>query len=193
MSEPVPDVEALLLRVRELVDAGRSMPMSASVLVNRDELLTLIDAVLDELPEELRQARWLLKEREEFLAQARRDADTIVEAARARAEHLVERTEIVREARRTAQQVVDEADATARRLHHEAEDYIDQKLAAFEILLNKTLQTVSRGREQLRGTNKPPVTDPNGIPAVDSGLPGSRPQPVFDAETYDPALSEPVR
>jgi len=150
MSEPVPDVEALLLQVRELVDAGRSMPMSASVLVNRDELLTLIDASLDELPEELRQARWLLKEREEFLSQARRDADTIVEAARARAEHMVERTEIVREARRTAQHVVDDADATARRLRHEAEDYIDQKLATFEVVLDRTMQTVQRGRERLQ-------------------------------------------
>lgn len=150
MSDVGTDVEAVLLRVRELVDAGRSMPMSASVLVNRDELLTLLDEAIDELPEELRHARWLLKEREEFLAQARRDADTLVEAARARAEHMVERTEIVREARRTAQSVVDDAAATARRLRHEAEDYIDQKLATFEVVLERTMQTVQRGRERLQ-------------------------------------------
>lgn len=66
--KPAPvGVEELLLRVRELIDLARSMPMSASVLVNREELLELLDDALDGLPEELRHARWLLKEREEFL------------------------------------------------------------------------------------------------------------------------------
>ena len=67
------------------------------------------------LPEELRQARWLLKEREEFLAQARREAEDIIEAGRVQAERMVERTEVVREARRVAQQViVDDAEADSR-------------------------------------------------------------------------------
>ena len=64
-----------------MVDTARTMPMSASVLVNRDEALELIDEALHALPEELRHARWLLKERDEYLAQARRDAEDIVEAA----------------------------------------------------------------------------------------------------------------
>ena len=64
-----------------MIDTARTMPMSASVLVNRDEALELIDDALRTMPEELRHARWLLKEREEYLAQARRDAEDIVEAA----------------------------------------------------------------------------------------------------------------
>ena len=149
------DTETLLLRVRELVENGRSMPMSASVLVNREELLELLDEALGGLPAELRQARWLLKEREEFLGQARRDADDIIEAGRAQAERMVERTEVVREARRLSQQVIDAADAQARQTRHEAEDYIDQKLAAFEVVLERTMQAVQRGRERLQV-----ITDP---------------------------------
>lgn len=143
------DTEALLLRMRELVETARPMPLSASVLISRDEFADLLDEALDGLPEELRRARWLLKEREEFLAEARRDADDLVEAARTRAEHMVERTEVVREANRVAQSRVNDAEAQARALRHEAEDYIDQKLAGFEVVLDRTMQAVQHGRERL--------------------------------------------
>jgi F0F1-type ATP synthase membrane subunit b/b' len=144
------DIEELLLRARDQIETARSVPMSASVMVNRDELLLLIDDAIAGLPEEIRQARWLLKEREEFLAKARREAEDIIDAGRAQAERMVERTEVVRDARRVSQQVVDDAQAEARALKHEAEDYIDQKLAAFEVILDRTMQAVQRGRERLQ-------------------------------------------
>jgi cell division septum initiation protein DivIVA len=149
------DMETLLLQLREMVDSARTMPMSASVLVNRDEAMDVLDEALQVMPEELRHARWLLKERDEYLAQARRDAEDIVEEARVQAERMVERTEVAREARRVAQQVVAHAEADSRRIRHEAEDYIDQKLAAFEVVLDRTMQAVVRGREQLQAVVAP--------------------------------------
>jgi hypothetical protein len=149
------DLETLLRELRETIDAARTMPMSASVLVNREEALELIDDALAAMPEELRHARWLIKEREEYLAQARRDSEDIVEAGRVQAERMVERTEVAREARRVAQQVVANAEANARRLRHEAEDYIDQKLASFEVVLERTMATVVKGREQLQAVVEP--------------------------------------
>ena len=149
------DLETLLRELREVVDTARTMPMSASVLVKREEALEIVDEALATLPDELRHARWLLKEREEYLAQGRRDAEDIVEAARAQAERMVERTEVAREARRVAQQVVAHAEADSRRLRHEAEDYIDQKLAAFEVVLERTMASVQRGRDQLQAVVEP--------------------------------------
>jgi hypothetical protein len=170
------DLETLLLQLREIVESARTMPMSASVLVNRDETLEVVEDALRALPEELRHARWLLKEREEYLAQARRDAEDIVEAARVQAERMVERTEVAREARRVAQQVVSHAEADSRRLRHEAEDYIDQKLAAFEVILDRTMQTVQRGREQLQAVVAP-------LPGPDLGEePAGDDQGVFDQD-----------
>src|SRR5690349_23540143 len=134
------DTEELILQVRDHIETARSVPMSASVMVNRDELVTLLEDAVAALPEEIRQARWLLKEREEFLAKARREAEDIIDAGRQQAERMVERTEVVREARRRAQQVVDDVEAQSRALKHEAEDYIDQKLASFEVVLDRTMQ-----------------------------------------------------
>jgi cell division septum initiation protein DivIVA len=148
-----PDAETLVRRVIEIVNNTRSIPLSSSVrLDNKDEVLELLGEALDRLPEELRKARWMLKEREEFLAKNQRDADEILEAARVRAERMVQRTEIVREAQHTAKRTVEQAREESLRLRHEAEDYCDQKLAAFEIVLERTMKTVQAGREKLRVT-----------------------------------------
>ncbi len=149
-------LENALVELREMIETARTMPMSSSVLVNRDEALDLLDVALRSVPEELRHARWLLKERQEFLAQAHRDADDLVDAARVQAERMVERTDIAREARRTAQQIVTEAEADARRLRHEVEDYLEQRLLAFEGLLVRTMKTIRRGREKLQVPLPPP-------------------------------------
>ncbi|MGH9180335.1 MAG: hypothetical protein ACRDY5_01275 [Acidimicrobiales bacterium] len=142
--------ETLLRRIIEIVTNARPMPLSTTVRVEKDEVLELLDDALERLPDELRQARWMLKERAEFLARVEREAGEILEAARVRAERMVQRTEIVRTARNLATSTVEEARDTARRLRHEAEDYCDQRLASFEIVLERTLKTVQAGREKLQ-------------------------------------------
>ena len=144
------DTEELILQVRDHIDTARSVPMSASVMVNRDELVGLLEDAVSALPEEIRQARWLLKEREEFLAKARREAEDIIDAGRQQAQRMVEKTEVVREANLHARRIVDDAEKTSRDLKHEAEDYIDQKLASFEVVLERTMAAVAKGRERLQ-------------------------------------------
>src|SRR5947199_1261937 len=159
-----PESEALLRRVSEMISGARPMPLSSSVMINKEEILELLDEALARLPDELRAARWLLKEREEFLAKTRRDADDILDAARARAERMVQRTEVVKAAELRARQTVDAADEESRRLRLECEDYCDQKLASFEIVLERTLKTVAAGRTKLQGnplSGEVPVVEPD--------------------------------
>ena len=148
-AEKVPDTAALLVQLREALDAARSMPLSASVMLNRDELGELLQDAIDGLPEELKQARWLLKERDDVLERAQREAERIIDVARVRAERMVERTEVVREARRSAEDMVDQAGRLAAQMRLEAEDYVDRKLASFEVVLDRTMQQVAKGRERL--------------------------------------------
>ena len=144
------DSEILIRRVVDLVNAAPKMPLSSTVRLEKDELLELLHEAIERLPDELRQARWLLKEREEYLAKVQREADDILAAARERAERIVQRTELVREAQRLSRRIVEEAQEESRRLRHEAEDSCDQKLATFEIVLERTMKTVQAGREKLR-------------------------------------------
>jgi dsDNA-specific endonuclease/ATPase MutS2 len=154
-SAPTHDLETVLRRVIDLIDSAKSMPLSASVLISRDEVLELLEDALERMPEELRQARWMLRERDEYLAKTRREAERILESARAQAERMVQRTEIARQAQHSAQRTLEEARDEASRLRHEAEDFCDQKLAAFEIVLERTSKMVQTGREKLRITPAP--------------------------------------
>jgi cell division septum initiation protein DivIVA len=147
------DTEEVLLQLRDVIEAARPVPLSASSMIAKEEVLDLIEEALSHLPEELRAARWLLKEREEFLARTRHEADEIIEQARARAERMVQRTEVVKAAEARAYEIVDTAQADARRLRHEVEDFCDQKLASFEIVLERTQKLVGAGRSKLQGTN----------------------------------------
>jgi F0F1-type ATP synthase membrane subunit b/b' len=176
------DAETLLRRAVDAVGAARTMPLSSSVLVARDEILALLQGALDRLPEELRQARWLLRERDEFIAQRKREAEGLLEDVRAQAERMVQRTEIVRQANQVAQRILDDAREEARRLRHEAEDFCDQKLASFEIVLDRTLKTVQAGREKLQVT---PTITPGAEGAVGEGGAGEESGAFFDQDEGD--------
>ncbi len=145
----VGDAQTLLLRARDIVADAPTMPLSSSPRIDRDEMIELLDEALARLPEELRQARWMLKERQEFVNKTRREANEMLEAARVQAERMVQRTEVVRAAEARARQVVETAENDARRLKLETEDFLDQRLASFEILLDKLGKTVGAGRQRL--------------------------------------------
>ncbi len=152
-----PETELLVRRAADLVASAKPLPLSASVMINKEEVLDLLGEAIDRLPEELRAARWLLKEREEFLAKVRTEGDEILDAARARAERMVQRTEVVKTAELRARRIIEAAEAESRRLRHECEDFCDQKLASFEIVLERTARMVQAGREKLQG---PAITAP---------------------------------
>ena len=154
------DILGRLQKLEDMVREARSMPLSTSAIVNRDEVLEAIDAARSELPEEIKQARWVVKDREELLDKARRDAEAMVERGRAERDRLVAEEEVVRAAGEEAERILAEADQRAREMRLESEDYVDAKLAQFEIVLEKTaaglqraIAQAQRGRERLRGAS----------------------------------------
>jgi len=147
---PLTATEEAIRRVVELVENARPVPLSTSAMINRDEILALLDEALEAFPREMRESRWLLKERADFLAKARSEAEDLIVRARARVEQMVQRSEVVREADRRARQLLDAAEAESRRLLLETDDFCDRKLGSFEILLVRTAKLVQQGREKLQ-------------------------------------------
>ena len=171
------DIEARIQQIEELVQEAKAMPLSSSVLLNREEMLELLEEARRELPEEIKQARWVVKDREELLAKARKEAEGVVERAREEQARIASEQEVARAAREEADRVVTDSREKARLLRLEAEDYVDSKLAQFEIVLEKTISElerslgqVRRGRDRLRGVTPAQQhfgsdeTDEEGIP-----------------------------
>ena len=148
--QPGGDVEMVLRELHEMVDQARPAPLSTSVKVDRDTVLDLLEQAITRLPDDLRGARWLLKERDEFLARTQCEADEILAAARGQAERMVQRSEVLRSAEAKARRIVEQARTDAARIRNECDDYCDERLAHLEAVLEKTMTVVALGRERLR-------------------------------------------
>lgn len=144
------DLQDRLEELAVVIEDAKAMPLSASCIVNRQQVLDLIEEVRQLLPESVYRADELLADRESVVLDGRREADRILERARAEADRMVAQHEVYLAAVAEAEALRSAVDDETTRMRTETDDYIDAKLATFEITLQKTLQTVDRGRERLR-------------------------------------------
>ena len=171
------DVEGLLDELVEVVEHAKSMPLSSSAIISREEVLDLAERARRALPGELLASRRMLRDLDGLRARAQQEADQIVDEGRAQAANLVQRTEVVRQARHQAERIVLDAEAEARRVRHDADDYVDRKLAAFEIVLDRTIRTVQAGRERL--------TAPPAMPEADETVEMAQGEQAADEALFD--------
>jgi len=158
------DLATRLAQLEQLVREAKSMPLSSSVLVNKEDVLQMLHEMQESLPEEIKQARWIVRDREELLAKARGEGERIVAEARDEQRRLALKEEVARRADEEAERILGEAEQKRTQMQREAEDYVDGKLAQFETALRriledsqaatrataKTLDQVELGRERLR-------------------------------------------
>lgn len=161
---PAPRPRASVGELQDMVDdlvahihEAKAMPLSSSVLVDREQFLVMLERLRNELPDELRAARWMVREREAFIARTNEKAQDIIDKARVEARRLVSESTIVAEAVEEANILVRRAEGEARRLRLEAEDEIERGLERVENLLSELLGKVHFSREELhRSRPKPP-------------------------------------
>ncbi|GGY35213.1 ATP synthase F0 subunit B [Streptomyces omiyaensis] len=171
------DVQKKLDEIVATVQNARSMPMSASCVVNRADLLALLDEVRDALPNSLAQAQELIGGREQMVEQARQEAERIIDAAHAERGTIVSDTQIARQSQEEADRILSEARREAEEVRAEADEYVDSKLANFEVVLNKTIGSVDRGREKLLGRG--PGLDEHGYADEDAPEYSADPQTLI--------------
>lgn len=145
---------ALIQELRAVLHEARSMPMSSSAVVNRAELLSLVDRMEKACEVEMREAREVLDTRDHVVADARQEAEQILHEARLEQDRLVSDTEVYRIAQRRAEEELAVARTEAEGLRREADEYVDGKLAGFEISMQRILDTVQRGRQRLAGRSE---------------------------------------
>ncbi|GAA3763475.1 cell division initiation protein [Streptomyces tremellae] len=175
------DVQKKLDEIVDAVGNARSMPMSASCVVNRAELLAMLEEVRAALPNSLAQAEEVIGGHEQLTAQARQEADRIIQEAHAERATLISGTAVARQSQDEADRILAEARRDAEEIRAEADDYVDSKLANFEVVLTKTIGSVDRGREKLLG--RAPGEASGGADDADG------PKAAYDADPEAPEYS----
>jgi cell division septum initiation protein DivIVA len=145
------DVLVLIDKLDDLIHNAKQIPLTENVRVDREEIYDLLDQMRATIPEEIKQARWIVKERQEMLAEAKREAERIVKEANDEQQRLVSEQEVVKQAENHAEDIVEEARAREREIRLGAEDYADDILNTLEVNLEKFLAAVQRGRDRLAG------------------------------------------
>jgi cell division septum initiation protein DivIVA len=136
-----------------IVEEARGVPLSASCVVHRGEMLEILEGARDVLPADLSGAEDIITKRDQIIEEGRASAESMIATAREDVARMVEQTSIVQAARDEAQRILDEARDIAEEERREVEAYIDGRLATLEVILNKTMEAVARGRERLEGAD----------------------------------------
>jgi cell division septum initiation protein DivIVA len=162
------------LVINEMVDEmgdARTVPLSASVMVNkeefmgrleglRSELIAAVERAQELLPEELRAARWMVRERERYIARTNERAREMLAKARDRSQELVSDSHVIREAVEEANRLVRSSEKDAERIRLEAEDYAERQLTDMETFLGEMLSFVQEARAQFHEALPPPPEVP---------------------------------
>jgi vacuolar-type H+-ATPase subunit H len=131
------DVLVLIDKLDDLVHNAKSVPMTDQVRVDKEEIYDILDQMRATIPEEIKQARWIVKE------------------ARERQERLLGEEEVTKQAERAAEDIIEDARTREREIRLGAEDYADEILSTLEVNLSKIISAVGRGRERLQGKDEP--------------------------------------
>ena len=151
--------EARLDRLREIIASARAMPMSASCVVNRAEVLRAIDDIAGNLPDELDQARGVIEGQQERFSEDKAEADRIIAEAHEHALQQAGRSAQVQVAEERAAKIIADAQAEAEALRREVDVFIDSRMAGFESVLAKTSSQVRTARRRLAERNGEEIDD----------------------------------
>jgi vacuolar-type H+-ATPase subunit H len=143
------DVLVLIDKLDDLIHNAKTVPLTDTVRVEKEEMYDILDQMRASIPEEIKQARWIVKERQDMLSEAKREAERLIQEARDKAEEIASREEIVRISHEQAAAIVGEAEARASEMNTGAIDYADEVFGTLEANLDKFLGAVSRSRDKL--------------------------------------------
>ena len=145
------NIEDAIGALYDLVQDARAMPLAADkCIMERDQVLDMLDDIIAELPSELKQSRTIVESRNELIAQARREAEEILRQAQDQARTLVTQEAIYQEAKRRSEDLLSQTQNKVSQLKQAGNEYMDDALRRTEETIAQALADVqqTRGRFQ---------------------------------------------
>lgn len=142
-------IYTLLSRIELMVQNAKTLPLSTNIILNRENLLTLLAALQEQLPEAIKQAHYIVQEHNSLLQEAKQEANDYLRRAEIKAATLVNENQITQDAERQAEQILAEATANANGMHDYAVDYVNKLLQATETTLADMLEVIRQNKQEL--------------------------------------------
>ncbi len=127
----------LLEYLQDLVDNSPKVPMSGKTMIDKKEFLSVIDQIINYLPDQFKKAQWVMNERERILAEAKREYDSVKEETMQLMRQNIENHDIVKEAKIRAQEILASAKRDSKNIRVGARDYADEILSDLDREMEK--------------------------------------------------------
>ncbi len=148
------EVLEIIDMLEDVVEKSMTIPFMGRAIVDREELLDLIQEIRLNLPGDLKQAKWVKEERQRILDEANKEADSIIKNAEEKMAGLIDDHEVTQKAYAQANEIITSAQNSARELRLGTKQYADDVLASLETRIIKMAEIVRENRKELGETRK---------------------------------------
>ncbi len=145
------DILNLLEKIEDIIEEASKLPLSNKVMIDKEEVLEVINEIRLKMPDEINRASWVAKERQRILNEAQSEADELIEKVKEQQKYLVEESEITREAQQYAKQLIEDAERKANDMKMGAYTYSDEILSSLEEKIKEVIGIIEQNRDSLKG------------------------------------------
>ncbi len=154
VEESAVDLYKLLEELEEVIQNSRRVPMTGKVMISEDILLDFVDRIRALLPEEIHQAKLVIKDREFMIDDAQVKADHLLAQTNQKINEMIKDSEVVKKAQEAADDLVSQGRRVALEIKSNAALYADEIMSALESNLEQNLSAIRKGREELNQMRK---------------------------------------
>ena len=141
----------LVEELEDLTETSSQIPLTGKVMIDRDELLEIINEMRNEIPTEVREAKQISTDRDTIIDNAKKEADNIIQGARSHAEEIISQDELVLQANKRADEILKSSNEESTKIREGARDYADSLLENTQKNLADIIKTLNENRQELRG------------------------------------------
>ena len=145
------------ITLEDILEKSKSIPFTEKAIIDKEEILEIIQEIRLKLPDELKQAKWIKEERGRILQEAEKEADDIVREAENRIISMIDEHEITRKAYDQKAEIIETANEMSREITKGTKDYADGILENLEVAINdinvsiaEALKTIQQNRQELQ-------------------------------------------
>ena len=144
------DIEQIMNEIEAKIDGCKTIPIWGRGIIDKEEILDLIQDMRNKFPEELKQAKWVKEERQRIINDAQKEAAAMIKTTEEKIAAMVNEHDITQQAYQKANQIVDSAQQNSREIRLGANQYADDVLRALEDELIKTAEAIRANRNGSR-------------------------------------------
>ncbi|MBQ8298990.1 MAG: ATPase [Clostridia bacterium] len=144
------EVLTLLETIEEMLGRSANIPLTKRTLIDKEEILSVVNEIKLKLPDELKQAKWVKEERQKILVDAQKEANQLIKEAENRIIAMIDEHEITKKAYEQKTEIIDSANAFSKDLINGTKKYADDILAELEANLQDKLDIIKDNRKELK-------------------------------------------